>query len=107
MNRRHGVSAETPFFCWCFLNIFFDDVALRPLIERIVGTVLEQIRSDLSAAGDRLAYSEPEAAALLGVHRHVLRDARLRGELSGCRVGKGIRYERDELLRFLRSRRDL
>lgn len=86
--------------------ILFDDSVLRPLIERVVGTVLDRLEAQREAIGERMAYSEAEAAALLGVQRHVLRDARLRGELSGSRVGKGIRYERDELLRFLRSRRD-
>ena len=87
--------------------ILFDDAVLRPLIERVVGAVLDRLESQREAIGERIAYSEAEAAALLGVQRHVLRDARLRGELSGSRVGKGIRYEREELLRFLRSRRDL
>ena len=87
--------------------ILFDDAVLRPLIERVVGAVLDRLDSQREAIGERIAYSEAEAAALLGVQRHVLRDARLRGELSGSRVGKGIRYEREELLRFLRSRRDL
>ena len=87
--------------------ILFDDAVLRPLIERVVAAVLDRLDSQRDAIGERIAYNEAEAAALLGVERHVLRDARLRGELSGSRVGKGIRYERDELLRFLRSRRDL
>ncbi|MEX2140578.1 MAG: helix-turn-helix domain-containing protein [Pirellulales bacterium] len=87
--------------------ILFDDAVLRPLIERVVGTVLDRLESQREAVGERIAYSEAEAASLLGVQRHVLRDARLRGELFGCRVGKRICYEREELLRFLRSRRDL
>ena len=48
-------------------------------------------------------YTEPEAGALLGIGRHVLRDCRLRGELRGRLVGKRILYERGELLRFLRE----
>ena len=35
----------------------------------------------------RLAFTEPEAAALLGVKPHVLRDCRRRGELQGAKVG--------------------
>jgi excisionase family DNA binding protein len=87
--------------------ILFDDAVLRPLIERVVVAVLDRLECDRAKVGERMAFSEAEAAALLGVQRHVLRDARLRGELSGCRIGKGIRYERDELLQFLRRRRGL
>ncbi len=87
--------------------ILFDDAVLRPLIERIVAVTLDRLESQRQAIGDRLAYSEAEAAALLGIQRHVLRDARLRGEITGSRVGKGIRYERDELLQFLRRQRAL
>jgi len=54
---------------------------------------------------DRLAFTEPEAAALCGIRSHVLRDARRRGEVAGCLVGKRILYERAELLGWLASRR--
>ena len=55
--------------------------------------------------GGRLAYTEAEAASLVGVERHVLRDARLRHEIEASRVGKRIVYTRDELLRFLHAQR--
>ena len=80
---------------------------LRPLVERTVASVVERLDRDRATLGDRLAFSEAEAAALIGVQRHVLRDARLRGELEGSRVGKGIRYEKQEILRYLASRRGL
>ncbi len=87
--------------------ISFDDAVLRPLIERIVATVLDRLQSDQEVLRDKLAYTEAEAAALLGIERHVLRDARLRGELAGSRVGKRILYERQELLGYLRRQRGL
>jgi excisionase family DNA binding protein len=87
------------------VQAFFE--AFRPLVERTVATVLARVESERQAFSDKLAFSEAEAAALLGVRRHVLRDARLRGEIAGCRVGKSIRYERQELLRFLERRRGL
>lgn len=58
-----------------------------------------------NVSAERLAYPEAEAAMLLGVARHVLRDARLRGEIKATRIGKRIVYARDELLRFLARRR--
>lgn len=50
---------------------------------------------------NRLAYSEPESASLLGVQPHVLRDARLRGEIIATRVGGRLAYTRDDLLSYL------
>ena len=87
--------------------IRFDDAVLLPLIERIVASVLDRLQSEREALGNKLAYTEAEAAALLGVQRHALRDARLRGEVAGSRVGKRILYEREELLGYLRRQREL
>jgi hypothetical protein len=89
------------------MKLSFDEADLRPVIEQIVAATLVQIQSDEAKLADRLAYTEPQAAAILGIRPHVLRDARLRGEISGSRVGKRILYERDELLRFLRQQRQL
>lgn len=89
------------------MKLSFDEADLRPVIEQIVAATLVQIQSDEAKLADRLAYTEPQAAAILGIRPHVLRDARLRGEISGSRVGKRILYERDELLRFLRRQRQL
>lgn len=79
----------------------FDDDDLTPLIERVVTRVLDQRQADDAKLGNRLAYTEPEAAALLGMPAHVLRDARLRGEVVGSRIGKRIFYSRDQLLKLL------
>jgi hypothetical protein len=83
------------------MRIEFEDHDLDPLVEQVVRRVLEQREAADANLADRLAYSEAEAAALLGVRRHVLRDARLRRELDGAKVGKRIMYTREELLRFL------
>jgi hypothetical protein len=89
------------------MKLSFDDAVLRPLIEQVVTAAFTQFQADQSLLGDKLAFTEPEAAALLSLRPHVLRDARLRGEISGARVGKRILYDRDELLRFLHRRRQL
>jgi len=52
----------------------------------------------------RLALSEAEASMSLGVPRHVLRDARRRGEVSARKVGKSYRYTREGLLDYLDNR---
>lgn len=87
------------------MHVSFKPADIQPLIEEVVQTTVAQLQADHATLGDRLAFPEPEAAALLGVRPHILRDARLRGELVGCRVGKKVLYEREELLRFLRQQR--
>ncbi len=89
------------------MHLSLDETDLQPLIETIVDAAVTRLAGEQRTLGDKLAFSEAEAAALLSVRPHVLRDARLRGELKGSRVGKSIRYERDELLRFLRRRRNV
>jgi hypothetical protein len=74
---------------------------LEPLIKATVVAVIDEIRANEATLGDRLAYPEAEAAALLGIARHVLRDARLRGEIVGHTVGRKILYSRASLLKLL------
>jgi hypothetical protein len=83
------------------LQIDADD--LRPLVQQVVREVLVQVREDEAKANGRLAYREAEAAALLGIERHRLRDARLRGELHARRCGKVLLYPRSELLKYVRT----
>jgi hypothetical protein len=86
------------------LQVAPDD--LRPLVQTIVAETLQAIRDNAATLdGARLAYSEPEAAAALGVKPHVLRDARLRGEILPTKCGGRIAYERSELLRYLAAGR--
>ena len=85
------------------VNISLNESDLQPLVEAVVALTLNKLEDERRQIGDKLAYSEPEAAALLSVKPHVLRDARLRGEIEGFKLGKGMRYARDELLRFLRK----
>lgn len=87
------------------MKIDFDSSDLRPLITEIVAEVRAQDDADQAKVNGRLAYRECEAAALLGVASHTVRDARRRGELTGSKVGKYIVYTRDELLELLRRNR--
>jgi len=89
------------------MKVSFDEADLRPLIEQIVSATFAQLQSDRAPFGDKLAFTEPEAAAILSLRPHVLRDCRLRGEIAGSRIGKRILYERNELLRFLQRQRQL
>lgn len=86
------------------MKITLDD-ELRPLIEQVVTETLNRFEAERAKLRGRLDYTEAEAAALMGVERHVLRDARLRGEIEGSRVGKQTVYTPDEINRFFHNQR--
>lgn len=87
------------------MNLQFDDDTIRRLVRPIVKEVVAAVGS--AVHGDRLAYPEAEAAKLLGIATHQLRDARLRGEIVSTKVGGRIGYEKSELLAYLaRGRTD-
>ncbi len=88
------------------MNLSFTQDDLRPLVETIVDQTLERVEAAQGKLpAGRLAYPETEAAELLGVAPHKLRDCRLRGEVTASKVGKSIVYQRDELVRFLSRQR--
>lgn len=71
-------------------------------IARAVAQHLQQLESMQQRLGnpERLAYPETEAAQLLGLPQHVLRDARLRGDYDK-RIGKRFVYGRKTLLELI------
>lgn len=75
--------------------------AFKPLVAEVVRTVLAELKR--ANGSSRLAYTEPEAANLLGLPRHSLRDLRLAGKVRASRLGKRIIYERCELERLLKG----
>ena len=84
------------------MHVAFDPDDLQPVITAAVRETLIQLADQAELLPpDRLAFPEAEAAGLLGVAKHVLGDARRRGELSGSFVGKKIVYQRAELVAFL------
>ena len=83
------------------LKIEFDCDALRPLVNLAVAEALERMESERAKLNGRLAFTEPEAAVLLGVKPYVLRDCRRRGEIEGAKVGSKVVYTRADLLTFL------
>ncbi|MEQ8849250.1 helix-turn-helix domain-containing protein [Botrimarina sp.] len=85
------------------MQVTFDKDDLRDLVREILAEATAA-EIDLQKS-DRLAYLEPEAAALLGLQPHQLRDARLRGEIVGTRAGGRIAYEKSELLAYLARNR--
>lgn len=71
------------------------------ILRREMRQLLAEVMEDLRRQDGKLGYSEAEAANLLSIKRHVLRDCRLRGEIRARRVGRSWRYSVDELRRFL------
>lgn len=95
--RRRTVSSPT-------LSLQLDGEALKPLVQSIVSEVLSQLgRASESAATDgRLAYSEAEAAAKLGLQTWQLRDERRRGRIGATRgPGNRIRYTLQDIELYL------
>lgn len=87
------------------MKLSFDDGDLRPLVEQLVAEAVRRLEINRDQLDGRLAFHEAEAAALLGLQRHVLRDARLRGEVMASRIGKRVVYTREELLRLLETQK--
>jgi hypothetical protein len=88
------------------VSLAIDAAALRPLIEQVVTETLRQLQEINATLPDCLAFSEQEAARLIGLSTWQLRDERLRGRISASQVtGRRIRYQRSDLLQYLESRR--
>ncbi len=104
---RHRTKSETNGRTPAYgFHLALDPAALEPLIAAVVEATLARVEEMRGRLGDRLAYSEAEAARLLGLHVHQLRDERLRGRIAASRiVGKKIRYTRDDLLAYLMANR--
>lgn len=85
------------------MQIAFGAEEMRPLVRQVVAEVMAELQQHPALADDsRLAYSEPEAADLLGVKSHVLRDERLRGRIDFTKiVGGRVRYTKAQLAEYL------
>lgn len=85
------------------MKIDLEAADLQPLVQQIVREVIDQREADDAKLNGRLGYTEAEAAGLLGVQPHVLRDARRRGEIHAKLVGKRYIYSRAAILAWLAS----
>src|SRR5262249_48134401 len=88
------------------LSLQLERAALAPLVAQVVEETLRRLdESRTRLSPERLAYSEAEAARLLGLAPHQLRDERLRGRISASQVvGKRVRYLREDLIDYLMKR---
>jgi helix-turn-helix protein len=82
---------------------------LAPLVRQIVAETVAAVQEAqvVVPTNGPLAFSEEQAAAMLGVEIHVLADERRRGRITASRiVGRRIRYTRETLLNYLAERQD-
>ncbi len=88
------------------MKLEIDPADLKPIVQLAVAEAIAQLRADESRIGDKLAYTEPEAALLLSMESWQLRDERRDGRITAS-VGRGgkILYSRDDLLKYLERRR--
>jgi hypothetical protein len=82
--------------------------SLRPMLREFAAEIVAEVLSRSQPASSdqstiRLAYSESEAAAMLGLEQHVLREQRRLGRIEFCRgPGRRILYRRDQIDAYLR-----
>jgi excisionase family DNA binding protein len=87
-------------------TLSIDPQFLLPLIRQVATEAVTALQEEHVRLGDKLAYSEQEAARLLGLNYHQLRDERRRGKISASVVvGRRIRYTRADLQAYLAARR--
>jgi hypothetical protein len=84
-------------------NIQIEPEALAPLICQVVTETVRALEADRARIpGNRLAFSEVEAAGLLGLRVHQLRDIRLRGQIGFSRgPARRVMYQPSDLLDYL------
>ena len=77
--------------------------SLDAFADKAVGKAFERFMANHAAfaRGDKLAYSETEAAALLGVSPKTLGNERRAGHINARKVGKEYRYSITALLEFV------
>jgi len=76
---------------------------LKPIVAEAVAQAIEQLRGNELRFAEQFGFPEAQAASLIGVRPHVLRDLRLKGLAKAKRVGRGYLWHRNELERLLRE----
>jgi hypothetical protein len=88
------------------VKLHFDSEDLAPLIREILTEVLDQVNADNAMVGKRLAIPEAEAARLLSMEPHQLRDERYDGRIKASMSRGGrIVYAKSDLIGYLNRRR--
>jgi hypothetical protein len=82
-----------------------DPELLRPIVQAVVTEALARLEMDRAKLTAKIAFTEAEAARLLSLRQHQLRDERRRGRVK-CSHGPGkmILYQPAHLIEYLMSR---
>ncbi len=80
-----------------------DFAEFKPLLAEFAAELLARQPTPLAPTGDRIAFSEAEAANMLGLEIHVLREQRRLGRIEPCKAkpGRRILYTRAAIEAFL------
>lgn len=78
------------------MQIQLDREELKSIVNEVIAEIVGRFGDD-----DQLAYPEEQAAAKLGVAKHVLRDERLKGRINPGKSGRNWLYSRQMLLQYV------
>lgn len=78
---------------------------LRPLVTEILRQTLTECHHLTEGNEPRLAWSEADAAKLVGMQRWQLRDRRLEGQVLATKVGRSWFYTKEELMKLFTEKR--
>lgn len=89
------------------MNLHLEPDDLRPLVQQVIAETMAALERDKAVLSpQRLAYTEAEAARMLGLEPHQLRDERLRGRIQCSRGPKNcVLYTTADLTNYLARRR--
>lgn len=88
------------------LVLALDEPAFRAVLSELIDAGLAKLDAARTAIPERLAFTEAEAARLIGLSPHQLRDERRRGRIVGSKiVGNQTRYLRSDLVAYLMRQR--
>ena len=73
-------------------RLIVDQEELRPLVVEVVLQAIEQSRQLIESGHPRLAFREDNAAALIDMAPHQLRDRRLEGKVTATKLGRSWYY---------------
>jgi hypothetical protein len=88
------------------MEFHLDHKDVQSIAQSVVEGLYQKMQAQPDGAMNEPLLKEQEAARLLNVNRHVLRDARYRDEINCIRIGRAVRYEPSEIEEFKQRNRN-
>ena len=82
------------------MQLNFDSDDLQPIIAKCVEAVLERLEPLRVQFGNKLMFTEPEAASITGLKAAHLGELRRTGKVPHQQIGGRIFYNRSDILRI-------